>query len=129
MTFDLPLGDGLHLSGEANRLLGIRFARAMRQHVYGEAVDGTGPRLVSVTRPASDPRLFRVTFTQAISESGGDFHVILYKCKATDGVEGELSDGAFWLTSASGTAIGRTSDDNVYDFVENETATAIDTSP
>ena len=61
---------------------------------------------------------------QAISESGGDFHMVIYNCKASDGVEGELSDGAFWLTGASGTGIGNV-DDDLYDFVENETAVAI----
>jgi hypothetical protein len=62
---------------------------------------------------------------QAISESGGDFHVVLPNCKATEGVEGELSDGAFWLTGASGVAIGDPTSDVIYEFVQNETATAI----
>lgn len=62
---------------------------------------------------------------QAISESGGDFHAILENCKASEGVEGELADGAFWLTGASGTAIGNPDTDLLYEFVQNETATAI----
>lgn len=62
---------------------------------------------------------------QAISEAGGDFHVVLYNCKATDGVEGELSDGSFWLTGASGTAIGDPVSNKVYDFVHNESVTTI----
>lgn len=65
---------------------------------------------------------------QAISENGGDFHAVLTNCKATDGVEGELSDGAFWLTGASGTAIGDPVTDDLYKFVQNETATPISTS-
>jgi hypothetical protein len=65
---------------------------------------------------------------QALSESGGDFHCVLTNCKATDGIEGELSDGEFWLTSASGTALGDPSTDLLYEFVQNETATAISTS-
>lgn len=62
---------------------------------------------------------------QAISESGGDFHVELPNCKATEGVSGELADGAFWLTGASGTAISDPTSDIVYEFVQNEAATAI----
>jgi hypothetical protein len=62
---------------------------------------------------------------QAISDSGGDFHVKLYKCKATGELSGEMSDGSFWLTGASGRAIGRTSDRKLYSFVQNETAAAI----
>ena len=61
---------------------------------------------------------------QAISDSGGDFHVLLYKARASDSLEGELSDGQFWLTSASGQAIGDASD-NLYDFIQNETMVAI----
>lgn len=62
---------------------------------------------------------------QAISESGGDFHVVLPNCKATESLSGELADGAFWLTSASGTAIADPTSDVVFEFVQNETATAI----
>lgn len=62
---------------------------------------------------------------QAISESGGDFHVVLPNCKASEGVSGELADGAFWLTGASGTAIGDPTTDVLYEFVQNETAVAI----
>ena len=67
VAFDLPLGDGLHLSGEANRILGLRFARAMRQHVYGEPIDGTGPRLVSASLANQAQSLIRLTFTQVIN--------------------------------------------------------------
>ena len=65
---------------------------------------------------------------QAMSESGGDFHVVLDRCKATENLTGELADGSFWLTGASGTAFpsrlsGNT--DQVYRFIQNETATSI----
>jgi hypothetical protein len=93
-------------------------------------VSGVTPNVVKTyTKKSTDAKPNFQVEGQAISESGGDFHVVLFKCKATDGVEGELSDGAFWLTSASGTAIGRISDDKVYDFVDNETATPIDVTP
>lgn len=65
---------------------------------------------------------------QAISEAGGDFHVVLYRCKASDSLSGSLEDGTFWLTSASGTALPSQltgSEDVLYDFVQNATATAI----
>jgi hypothetical protein len=65
---------------------------------------------------------------QAISDSGGDFHGLVYKAKATDNLEGELSDGSFWLTSAGGTGFPSTEAalvDKLYDFVHNETAAPI----
>lgn len=61
---------------------------------------------------------------QAMSESGGDFHMVLYRCKADGGMEGELTDGEFWVTQASGTGFANLTDD-LYDMVENETVAAI----
>ena len=55
VTHDLPLraGDPRHLSTAAQKILGDRIALAYREHVLGENVDGTGPRLVSITQPTS----------------------------------------------------------------------------
>jgi hypothetical protein len=87
---------------------------------------GVAPNQTKVyTKLSSDSKPRFATEGQAISESGGDFHVRLPNCKATEGVEGELSDGAFWLTGASGTAIADPTDDVVYEFTQNETAAAI----
>lgn len=62
---------------------------------------------------------------QAMSESGGDFHMVFYRNKSDGGIEGELADGEFWVSDASGSSIGRLSDGKLYDFVQNETAVAI----
>lgn len=65
---------------------------------------------------------------QAISESGGDFHVVLYRCKVSGNLSGSLGDGAFWLTACDGTALPSRltgSVDALYDFVQNEQAVAI----
>jgi hypothetical protein len=65
---------------------------------------------------------------QAISDNGGDFHGLVYKAKATDSLEGSMEDGSFFVTKASGTGIASTEATHtgeLYDFVHNETATAI----
>jgi len=65
---------------------------------------------------------------QSISDSGGDIHCVLYKCRSTGELSGEFGDGVFFLTGASGVAIPATLSgfiDAIYDFVQNETATAI----
>lgn len=67
---------------------------------------------------------------QAMSESGGDFHCVLPRCKCDDSLEGSLEDGSFWVTAASGTAYASIATDAawkdvVYQFVQNEQATAI----
>lgn len=73
----------------------------------------------------TDQRPYFQVEGQAISDSGGDFHVVLYKCRATGEFSGELSDGSFWLTGTSGRAMPRESDGNLYQLVQNETETAI----
>lgn len=65
---------------------------------------------------------------QSISDSGGDFHVVLLKSRASNGVEGELGDGAFWLTGASGVSLPASitgKEDVLYEFVLNETVTPL----
>lgn len=65
VSFDLPLADYIHLAAEGQRVLGQRFALAMRQHVYGEDVDGTGPRLIRVVQ-TTEAGVIRVEFNQPI---------------------------------------------------------------
>lgn len=90
---------------------------------------GTTPAQVKTYQKlATDSRPEFQVEGQAISESGGDFHVVLYRCKATDKLSGSMGDGAFWLTAAGGTALPSKLVDSVdalYDFVQNETATPL----
>lgn len=99
--------------------------------INGGTLETTGvtPNVVTTYRKlVTDVRPYFKAEGQAISDSGGDFHAVLWRCRASGGVEGELADGAFWLTGASGLALPSmiTGDEDVlYDFVINETATAI----
>lgn len=90
---------------------------------------GTTPsQIKKYTKKTTDQRPEFFCEGQAISESGGDFHAVLYRCKSTGGVSGELTDGAFFLTAASGDMLpskAAGSTDVLYDLVQNETATAI----
>jgi hypothetical protein len=65
---------------------------------------------------------------QAISDSGGDFHAKVFKCRATDTLEGSMADGTFWMTSLKGTGIGD-GNNNLYEFTANETAVAVPSTP
>lgn len=91
---------------------------------------GTTPaRKKTFSKLTTDRRPYFQTEGQAISDSGGDVHGILYRCKADGDLEGEWGNGAFFLLSASGTAFGDTvgtsPTNKLYDFVQNETAIAI----
>jgi len=89
---------------------------------------GTTPAQVTTyTKKVTDARPYFKAEGQSISDSGGDFHVNLLRARASNSLEGELGDGAFWLTSASGVALpalltGKV--DVLYEFVLNETAVA-----
>ena len=65
---------------------------------------------------------------QSISESGGDFHTVLFRCKAEGKISGEQSDGTFWISKCEGSALGRLSDGTIYEFTQNETVSPISTS-
>lgn len=84
----------------------------------------------SYVKKATDARPYFKVEGQAINDNGGDFHAIVYRCKTDGSLDGELSDQTFWVTSASGKGYGSmelASLDTVYEFVHNETATAITT--
>lgn len=53
VTHDLGSIDVVHLDKEGQIELGRRRALAVRQNLYGHNVNGTGPRLVSITKPTS----------------------------------------------------------------------------
>lgn len=65
---------------------------------------------------------------QSISDSGGDFHALVYRARATGDISGELKDGAFMVPSLSGNGLGSLEPallGALYDFIQNETATPI----
>jgi hypothetical protein len=90
---------------------------------------GTTPAMKKVfSKLATDARPYFKAEGQAISDSGGDVHGLVFKCKATGSLEGEFAFGAFQLLSASGTGFASTVTADLgklYDFVQNETAVAI----
>ena len=70
VTFDLPMADDiLHLTSQAQKEIGRRMALATRQHVYGEKVDGTGPRLVAIYHPQDRFDQIKLVFNQPINKA------------------------------------------------------------
>lgn len=75
-----------------------------------------------------------LTEGQAISDSGGDVHGVVFLCRVTGEIQGEMADGEFWVTEASGKGFPARADnlgsyanviDDLYDLIQNETITAI----
>lgn len=100
--------------------------------MYGGTLTTTGStpsQVKTITKTDIDERPYFCVEGQAISDSGGDVHIKLFRAKATGELSGEMADSAFWITGAKGTALGRESDRKMYEFSQNETTTAIDTTP
>lgn len=79
-------------------------------------------------KKVTDTRPYVKIEGQAISDSGGDFHLIIWKAKADSDITGTLADGEFFMTGASGTGLGSTVSadlDKAWSMVQNETAVAI----
>lgn len=76
-------------------------------------------------KKSTDVRPYFQAEGQAISDSGGDFHVLIYRCRATGNITGTMADTAFWLTGCSGQGLPKVGTNDLYDFVQNETAVAI----
>jgi hypothetical protein len=65
---------------------------------------------------------------QVISDSGGDVHLVMDRCRASGDFEGEFTDGEFFLTACAGVALGSniaTRLGVIFEFTQNETAAAI----
>lgn len=86
---------------------------------------GTAPsRIKTLAKTSGQVRPYFKIEGQAIGDTGGDVHVVIWRARVNDNVEGEFADGEFFVTSCSGVglpdATGR-----VWNIVHNETATAI----
>jgi hypothetical protein len=100
------------------------------QALFGGSVGTTGttPNQIKTYRKlVTDQRPWFKAEGRSISDSGGDFHTVLYRCKSTGDGSGSQEDGKFWITGAKGKGYASliTPIDAVYDFVQNETAVAI----
>lgn len=101
------------------------------QTMYGGTISDTGttPNQVrNFYKKVTDVRPYFKIEGQAISDNGGDMHIVIYRAKATDDLTGTFGDGEFFLTGASGkgyASLVSADLDKVWAWVQNETATAI----
>jgi hypothetical protein len=96
--------------------------------MYGGTVttSGTTPaQSKKFDKLSTDLRPYFQIIGQAISDSGGDFTITLYKCKCTGDLTGTMGDGNFWLTGAKGKAVPADSTNMLYTWTQNETATTL----
>ena len=65
-------------------------------------------------------------YGKSVGDDDDDIHVLIYKAKLTDGLEGEFADGEFYIQSCSGIAVDNGT--KLYEIVQNETATTVPAS-
>jgi hypothetical protein len=87
---------------------------------------GTGSAEVQTfEKLVTDDRPYFEVEGQAISDSGGDVHLVVYRCKVTGDIDGKMDNGTFWMSKTSGKGYGRLDNNKLYDIIQNVTITAI----
>jgi hypothetical protein len=130
---DLEAEDGLYASHQGNlhtewELEGGGVSLAVVRALVGGTItaSGTTPNQRNTfTKLKTDERPYFDIEGQVISDSGGDFHAVIYRCKSDESLEVEFDQGSFSMTSTSGKGFGDLVSAKLYDFVQNETTTAI----
>lgn len=87
--------------------------------------NGTGTGVRTFTKKGNQQRPYFRLEGQAISDSGGDVHAVIYRAKVNSTFGGTFDEANFWITGAKGIGLPRVSDSNLYDWVQNEQATPI----
>ena len=91
----------------------------------------TPNRKIILRKKATDSRPFFRIDGRIVSDSGGDIHVRIYRCRANDTIEGDFTDGEFFVTSASGVGLPLLDDANdlLYDIIRHESNQALTLTP
>lgn len=84
----------------------------------------TPNRVRKYQKKVTDSKPFFQIEGQSVNDSGGDWHYLIPKARVTESIEGQMSDQEFWITSCGGTGFAG-ANDLAYEFVQNETTTAI----
>lgn len=93
-----------------------------------DATTGVAPATIrTFTKKTSESRPYFQVEGRAISDNGGDFKVVVYRCKADGDLEASMENGSFLLTSASGKGYGDEATEKLYEFIHSETAAALTT--
>jgi hypothetical protein len=72
------------------------------------------------TKKVTDRRPYFKVIGQSVADGGGDTWITIFRCKTDGNVEGEWSDGTFFVTKCSGKGLGD-EDENLYRITWHET--------
>ncbi len=95
--------------------------------MYGTTTSTTGttPNQVKTLNRTGASRLpyFKI-YGQSLGEGDDDVHCIIYKCKITEGFDGQMNYGEIMKPTIKGIGIDDGTN-GVYDWVQNETASTL----
>lgn len=74
----------------------------------------------TLTANAGDTYPYFLLYGKSVGDGADDVHVLIYKAKLTEAMEGEFADEEFFVTKCKGIAI--TNGTKIYELVQNETA-------
>lgn len=89
-----------------------------------DEMGATPSQTKSLTKLTTQSRPYFRIDGQSINDVDGDTHVTIWKAKLTDTLEGEFTDGEFFVTSCSGQGLGN-DEDKLYTITWNETSVTI----
>lgn len=91
----------------------------------------TPNRKIILRKKATDARPFFRIDGRIVSDSGGDIHVRIYRCRCNDTIEGDFADGEFFVTNASGVGLPLLDDTNdyLYDIIRYESHQVLTLTP
>lgn len=91
----------------------------------------TPNRKIILRKKATDTRPFFRIDGRIVSDSGGDIHVRMYRCRCNDTIQGDFQDGDFFVTSAAGVGLPLLDDTNdlLYDIIRHETSVNLSLTP
>ena len=89
---------------------------------------GSSPNEVKTLTGSGATRMpyFKV-YGKSLGDGDDDTHILIYKAKITDGMEGTLQNGEFLASNTKGIGVDD-SVNGIYDIVLNETASALPSS-
>ena len=99
----------------------------------GEVVErGASPnREIELRKKATQSRPYFRIDGKVISDSGGDIHVRIYRCRCNDTIDADFADGEFATTAVSGVGMPLLDDSNdlIYSIFRHESATDLTLTP
>jgi len=80
------------------------------------------------SKNVDDVRPFFKATGRSLADEGGDFKVVIYRCRATGDIPGELSDGNYLLQTVSGQGFPSQevgAEGALYDLIQSESETPL----